>query len=149
MLIALFAGLSGVAVLATCLKRRHDRRADQIRNGFNSGITTRSTAKGVADPAHGSALPPAPPVYPSTTDIEPGPTRDSPARSRNAFMPYGYGYSYSDPRHSPGPRAQIPLDDIEKVAMMEGGGQQMMEGALKREGKRVLVRERSEEHEKS
>lgn len=42
MLIVLFLGLLTLALVAVWLKRRHDRKADQIRTTFNSGITTRS-----------------------------------------------------------------------------------------------------------
>ncbi|TKA73061.1 hypothetical protein B0A55_09495 [Friedmanniomyces simplex] len=93
MLIILFVALLLLALLATYLKRRHDRRADQIREGFNTGITTRSapmtmatapadTAQDATDASGGGGMGPS--GY--------GSGRNSPAphRAREAVMPYSY-----------------------------------------------------------
>lgn len=136
MLIALLVGLLLLALLAVLLKRRHDRRMDVVSTGFNEGITTRTTgsahALASADPfpAHGSG-------------------RDSPARTREAFMPYGYGYTRSESRlastsnlgatgagSSPLAHDGTTVNDLEKSGVDAG----TPSGPKK---KRVFVRERS------
>ncbi|KAK1083718.1 hypothetical protein LTR33_003093 [Friedmanniomyces endolithicus] len=121
MLIVLFAALLLLALLATCLKRRHDRKADQIREGFNTGITTRSTGTAPMSVVPASA-------NTTTQDMSAlGPSgsgRNSPARTREAFMPYGGG---------------TPVGELEKEVGFQGS-----EGAPRgKKTRRVLVRERS------
>lgn len=83
------------------LKRRHDRKKDQITGGFNSGITTRS-APMTNDKANASV-----------GVLEPGSGRNTPSRSRDAFMPYGYGYARSESQIGP-TRGGTPANEMEK-----------------------------------
>ncbi|KAK0304376.1 hypothetical protein LTR01_007477 [Friedmanniomyces endolithicus] len=153
MLLVLFAALVLLALLATCLKRRHDRRADQVREGFNAGITTRST---------GTAPMSVVPASANTTIADmsalgpSGSGRNSPARTREAFMPYGYAYTRSESRlaaaaaadahgavgpgwRSPLARGGTPVGELEKEVGFQGS-----EGAPRgKKTRRVLVRERS------
>ncbi|KAF2159926.1 hypothetical protein M409DRAFT_29535 [Zasmidium cellare ATCC 36951] len=142
MLIVLVICLPLLAFLAVCLKRRYDRKQDQINGGFNEGITQRAPGP-MSDPhlnASGGA---------GSAAID-GSGRNSPARTRDAFMPYGYGYNRSesrlgskqavyDDRRSPLARGETPLDP-EKEAGMDTA-----ETPGKKKSKRVLVRERSVE----
>ncbi|KAK1074937.1 hypothetical protein LTR12_006342 [Friedmanniomyces endolithicus] len=149
MLIVLFAALLLLALLATCLKRRHDRKADQIREGFNTGITTRSTGTAPMSVVPASA-------NTTTADMSAiGPSgsgRNSPARTREAFMPYGYAYTRSESRlaaaergdvgqgrRSPLARGGTSVGELEKEVGFQGS-----EGVPRgKKTRRVLVRERS------
>ena len=150
MLIALFVGLLLLALIAVFFKRRYDRKQDQIKSGFNAGITSRSA-----------------PMPPSTGDMSYandsqemagalGPShdgRESLARTRDSFMPYGYGYTRSESRlsahqhgagqgrRSPLARGETPVGDLEKDV---GIARADAIAPAKRQ-KRVLVRERSME----
>ncbi|KAK4553252.1 hypothetical protein LTR86_009552 [Recurvomyces mirabilis] len=150
MLIALFVGLLLLALIAVFIKRRYDRKQDQIKEGFNAGITHRSA-----------------PMPPSAGDMSyandsqvmagalgpSGDGRDSPARTRDSHMPYGYGYTRSESRlsaHQPGvgggrrsplARGETPMGDLEKDV---GVARADAITPAKRQ-KRVLVRERSME----
>ncbi|KAH9842148.1 integral membrane protein [Teratosphaeria destructans] len=159
MLIVLAIGLSSMAVLAVYIKRRYDRKADQIRQGFNAGITTRSAppapSRRGADGAGDSS-------FLSTTQMsgagtfESGSGRNTPARTRDAFMPYGYGYTRSesrltsradmDARRSPLARGGTPVVDLEKEidgAAAPDGGISTDSTQGKSGKRRILVRERS------
>lgn len=126
-----------IAWLGIWLKRRHDRKRDQISGGFNAGITQRSAP--MSDPnLNASGI--------AGSGIIDGSGRNSPARTRDAFMPYGYGYSRSesrleskqavgDDRRSPLARGSTPMDP-EKEAGMGGA-------TPAKKLKRVLVREKS------
>ena len=107
-------------------KKRHDRKRDAIRGGFNQGITTRNA--GPADDPNQSGV------------LEPAGGRDSPMRTRENFMPYGYGYTRSESRlgsHGDSlARGATPVNELEK-----GGAE---EGTPRKKSRRVLVRERSE-----
>lgn len=120
MVIVLGVGLSLFGWLATWLRRRHERKQDKITGGFNAGITERTTpmstvgsrhhngggASGAAAataaggiPGNGSGVlepyPPGPSAGPragSSASVR----SNSPARTREAFMPYGYGYARSN-----------------------------------------------------
>lgn len=138
MLIVLFFGLLALGLLANWLKRRHDRKADQVRNGFNTGITTRSNPKTVADL---SPLPGQRNMPGAGMEMEMGTGRRSPARTRDAFMPYGYGYSRSAHQHSPLQHGRTPFDEAERGAGMEAISE------TPGKGKRVLVRERDADNE--
>ncbi|KJY02098.1 hypothetical protein TI39_contig259g00005 [Zymoseptoria brevis] len=83
------------------LKKRLDRKRDAMTGGFNAGITTRKVdaEKGVTHQTSGSTL------HPSSAS-----GRDSPARTREAFMPYGYGYSGSESRNG-SKNEVIPLEE--------------------------------------
>jgi len=132
------------------------------REGFNAGITTRSALMpavgGRADDGTGDSS------YMSTANsrvmaagtLESGSGRNSPARTREAFMPYGYGYARSESRlanrtddvggrKSPMARGGTPVGELEKgVGMKEAGmGAETPESAPAKQKKRVLVRERS------
>lgn len=96
MIIVLAVGLTLLGFGGRYLKKRHDRKRDAITGGFNTGITTRSA---------GDPKAPQPPMSQSNINdsgvLEPAPLptgRDSPARTREAFMPYGYGYTRSESR---------------------------------------------------
>lgn len=142
MLIVLVICLPLLALLAVWLKRRHDRKQDQISSGFNAGITHRSPGP-MSDPklnASGGA---------GSVAMD-GSGRNSPARTRDAFMPYGYGYNRSesrlgskqavyDDRRSPLARGETPGDPEKE------GGMGAAETPGKKKSKRVLVRERSAE----
>ncbi|KAK4500544.1 hypothetical protein PRZ48_008733 [Zasmidium cellare] len=139
MLIVLVICLPLIAWLALWLKRRHDRKQDQMNGGFNQGITQRAPGP-MSDPhmnMSGGA---------GSAAID-GSGRNSPARTRDAFMPYGYGYNHSesrlgskqavyDDRRSPLARGETP-GDPEKDAI------EAAETPGKKKSKRVLVRERS------
>ncbi len=127
MIIVLAVGLLILGFGGRWLKKRHDRKQDRITGGFNSGITdpTRfarsNPSMAQAAPAHMSG-------------------RDSPMRTREAFMPYGYGYARSESQlggtGSPLARGGTPVGDLERADAME-------EAAPKGKARRVLVRERS------
>lgn len=171
MLIVLFIGLLIIGLVAGWLKHRHDRKRDQIRGGFNEGITSRpvnhrdghgrekagmgyaagnaannSSFLSMNGSSHVMTAPPA-------TGLEPGSGRNSPARTREAFMPYGYGYTRSESRlgsrtdvdqsgtgerPSPLPKEETPTAEMEKGGKGGTGG-----GARPKGQRRVLVRERS------
>lgn len=142
MLIVLAIVLPAIGLLAHWFKRRHDRKRDQITSGFNDGITSRSGPMAKPD-ANNSGV--------AGSGIVEGSGRNSPARTRDAFMPYGYGYSRSesrlesqqafhDDRRSPLAHAETP--DAEKEAAM-GSAETPQTQASKRRSRRVLVRERS------
>lgn len=151
MLIAIFVGLLLVALVAVWLKRRHDRKQDQIRGGFNEGITTRPAHHrhekdgGVGYAANDSTF-----LSNNGSQFMPGSGRDSPARTREAFMPYGYGYARSESRV--GSRTDVDASAITTPAAARGGtparevekGDEIQPAASKKPGqRRVLVRERS------
>ncbi|KAI6804176.1 hypothetical protein KC327_g16669 [Hortaea werneckii] len=171
MIIVLFIGLLIIGLIAGWLKHRHDRKRDQIRGGFNEGITSRpvhhhhghgqeKAAMGYAagnaannssllsmnDSSQVMAAPPA-------TGLEPGSGRNSPARTREAFMPYGYGYTRSESRlgsrtdvdesgatgqRSPLPKEETPTAEMERGEKGAAGG-----GTRPKGQRRVLVGERS------
>ncbi|CZT22958.1 uncharacterized protein RCC_08666 [Ramularia collo-cygni] len=112
MVIVLAIGLSLFAWLAVWLKRRHDRKQDAITGGFNAGITERSAPDGgYAEKNASGTLTGASPVI--------GSGRNSPARTREAFMPYGYGYAKSESRlgSSQGVVDQRPTSPLAAPAM--------------------------------
>lgn len=160
MLIVLAIALSIIAILATWLKKRHDRKRDNPNTSFNEGITTRSAPYPPGEKDDGAPQPPAPEFNASANG------RNSPVRTREAFMPYGYNYTRSESRFgsgsedaiekipppvvtagplasgssSPLARGATPVNELEK------GGQEgtpTPTGKIKR--KKVLVRERSVE----
>jgi hypothetical protein len=152
MVIVLAIALSLIAILATWLKKRHDRKRDLPNTSFNEGITTRTA--------------PTDPALTEKAGTSPS-GRNSPARTREAFMPYGYNYTRSESRLASGSE-----DAIESVPPLPVGGARPHEsdrasplarggtpvGELERGGiestptptgqikrKKVLVRERSAE----
>lgn len=144
MLIVLFIGLLGLALLAIWLKKRHERKQDQIKSSFNEGITTRSAPATLDSPMKQVEPTVSGPYAQSGSVLESG--RNSPARTRDAFMPYGYGYARSESRLG----NNLPEDAIQRagsslaktqVPEEEGGAANKSAEAGKR--RRVLVRERS------
>jgi hypothetical protein len=166
MVIVLAIALSIIAILATWLKKRHDRKRDLPNTSFNEGITTRTAP---TDPAltekAGTSSRSVVPTAPAFNTSPSG--RNSPARTREAFMPYGYNYTRSESRLASGSE-----DAIESVPPLPVGGARPHEsdrasplarggtpvGELERGGiestptptgqikrKKVLVRERSAE----
>jgi len=113
MVIVLAIALAIIAVLATWLKKRHDRKRDQPNTSFNEGITTRTAPSdpklGQTEKADASGS--MPPVAPALNNSPHG--RNSPIRTREAFMPYGYNYTRSESRLASG--ATGPEDSIEQV----------------------------------
>jgi hypothetical protein len=167
MVIVLAIALSIIAILATWLKKRHDRKRDLPNTSFNEGITTRTAP---TDPAltEKAAAPdrsvvPAAPAFNSSSPSG----RDSPARTREAFMPYGYNYTRSETRLASGsedaiekvpppPPAGVGQHPSDRSSPLARGGTPV--GELERGGiegtptptaqikrKKVLVRERSAE----
>ena len=141
MVIVLFFGLLGLALLGLWLKKRHYRKQDQISGGFNQGITERAppmSTNNVAGNESGML---------SNSAIDTTGGRDSPARTREAFMPYGYGYTRSESRlgsssnidrgGSPLARGATPVGDMERDVGVADG----TPGHKK--SRRVMVRERS------
>ena len=166
MVIVLAIALSLIAILATWLKKRHDHKRDLPNTSFNEGITTRTapTDPALTEKAGNSSRS----VVPAAPAFNTSPSgRNSPARTREAFMPYGYNYTRSESRLASGSE-----DAIESVPPLPVGGARPHEsdrasplarggtpvGELERGGidstptptgqikrKRVLVRERSAE----
>ena len=110
MVIVLAIALSIIAILATWLKKRHDRKRDFANTSFNEGITTRTAPTDPAQTekagASSRSVPLAAPAFNSSSPSG----RNSPARTREAFMPYGYNYTRSESRLASGSE-----DAIEKV----------------------------------
>ena len=158
MLIVLFVGLLLFALLALWLKRRHDRKADHIREPFNAGITERSAPNITDDKRRGGGDGVGDSSYMSTNTstlmaggLEGGSGRNTPSRTRDAFMPYGYGYARSESRvgsrtgvdalegrRSPMTRGGTPMSDIEKEV-----GMSRAETPKSKRSRKVLVRERN------
>ncbi|KAF2206542.1 hypothetical protein CERZMDRAFT_52884 [Cercospora zeae-maydis SCOH1-5] len=132
MLIVMVIAFPLIAWGAVCLKRRHDRKQDQIMGGFNAGITTRPPMSDVNMDRSTASIPVAA-AGPS------GSGRNSPQRTREAFMPAGYGYSRSSSRNGsrqgvhPLARGDTPADIVERGPNDAATGK----------GKRVMVREES------
>ncbi|KAM0703095.1 hypothetical protein Q7P35_009793 [Cladosporium inversicolor] len=113
MVIVLAIALAAIAILAMWLKKRHYRKRDDPNTSFNEGITTRTAP---SDPKLGQAEKPeasahVPPVAPAY-NISPN-GRNSPIRTREAFMPYGYNYTRSESRLASG--ASASEDAIEPL----------------------------------
>lgn len=94
MVIVLATGFPLLAWAGVLLKRRHERKQDLITGGFNAGITERSAPVGKGGDQEKSI---------STITVTPAAAmessgRNSPVRTREAFMPYGYGYAKSESR---------------------------------------------------
>lgn len=142
MVVVLAVGLTALALIGLWLKRRHDRKRDQISGGFNAGITERTA------PMSNPSLNASGAIASGGMD-----GRSSPARTRDAFMPYGYGYNRSesrlgsshqvqDDRRSPLARGETPMGEMEKDAGMSTLAPPESEPGRKK-SRRVLVRERS------
>jgi hypothetical protein len=144
MLIILAIAFPTIAAVAVWAKRRHDRKRDQITEGFNAGITTRQPPMGHLDDRSRAAG--GGPVAAAAME---GSGRDTPTRTRDAFMPYGYGYSHSESQL--GSKGAVDDDHIGPVAkpppsMSEDDSVTALPDAPtpgKRPSKRVLVREES------
>lgn len=130
MLVILAIAFGLLIWLLIWLKRRHERRQDAAPSAFNEGITMRTA------------------TMDSTTQpvaMQPSSGRDSPMRTRDAFMPYGYGYSRSESRLES--RSNVidttlskgsPLANATTAADME-----KERGTPVGKKKRIYVRERS------
>ena len=137
MIIVIALGLGAAGAIGVWLKRRHQRKQDQIRGGFNAGITERaqpmSQNKGLDSPG----------AFAPTAAAASG--SNSPARTRDAFMPYGYGYSRSeshvapqaDDRRSPMTRGGSPYEDLDREASRP------MMADRERNSKKAVAHERS------
>lgn len=148
MLIVLFLGLLALAFLGLWLKKRHHRKRDQITTGFNSGITERAPPPPMSSNPNihhtDASMLSASSAAVNDTNVNGG--RDSPVRTRDAFMPYGYGYTRSESRlgsnpeigraGSPLARGTTPMGTVERG---EEGGTPVGH----KKSRRVLVRERS------
>ena len=141
MLIVIAFGLLAIALLGLWWKKRHQRKQDQIREGFNSGITTRGAPMQASNPNESSIM-----SGPGMTET-PGSGRDSPVRTREAFMPYGHGYARSESRlasyntngrSSPLARGGTPVNELEKA----NHGETAESAPSRNKLRRVLVRER-------
>lgn len=145
MLIVLFVAFLVIAFVAILLKRRHERGRDQIRGGFNAGITERSPA------VDGSG------THVNRTSLAPASSgRNSPARTRDAFMPYGYGYTRSESRPNSGSGAMVDVHPQLRpfgspLARGEMSASEMereagLGAAREMQGKRIRVREQPFDH---
>ena len=111
MVIVVAIGLLILGFGGRWLKKRHDRKRDRISSGFNAGITSRAPPMAAND-SH---------LY-GPADVDPNNGRNSPSRTRDAFMPYGYAYTRSESRlagndrGSPLARGTTPVGDLEKHA---------------------------------
>jgi len=153
MLIVLAIGLTILGLGGRWLKKRHDRKRDRISGGFNEGITTRqpesqppmSSNANINDTSMVGA-------GAGGGDLDGANGRNSPSRTREAFMPYGYGYTRSESRlasqggmdrgGSPLARGGTPVNELEKQSE---GQAETPEGAPRKKSRRVMVRERSAE----
>jgi hypothetical protein len=134
MVIVVAIGLLILGFGGRWLKKRHDRKQDRMSSSFNAGITTRAPPMAAND-SHVSG----------PADLDPNNGRNSPSRTRDAFMPYGYAYTRSesrlasDDRSSPLARGTTPVNDLEKHA----GGAESVGTPEDPRKRRVMVRERS------
>lgn len=156
MVIVIVVGLVLLSIVGVFLKRRHDRKADRIRGGFNEGITTRSAPMSVVSGV-GDAAPESRHIgdtqIPAAGPSEQIGGRDSPVRTREAFMPYGYAYTRSESRlasrtdvagrSSPLARGGTPMGELEKDAGMGPLNAATPDSHKAKQPRRVLVRERS------
>lgn len=135
MVIVVAIGLLVLGFGGRWLKKRHDRKKDRISESFNAGITTRGTPMGSGRNVNESYISGA------------GDGRNSPSRTREAFMPYGYGYTRSESRlgshsnvdhSSPLARGTTPVSDLEK----NGGASEVSPENPNGKSRRVKVRER-------
>jgi hypothetical protein len=168
MVIVLAIALSIIAILATWLKKRHDRKRDSPNTSFNEGITTRTapTDPALTEKAAASNRSVAPAAAAPAFNSSSPSGRNSPARTREAFMPYGYNYTRSESRLASGSEDAIervppppvgarPHESDRASPLARGGtpvgelerggieGTPTPTGQIKR--KKVLVRERSAE----
>lgn len=165
MVIVLAIALSVIAILATWLKKRHDRKRDLPNTSFNEGITTRTAPTDPTLTEKAAASSRTIPLGGAAFSSSPS-GRNSPARTREAFMPYGYNYTRSESRlasgsedaiekvppppvgagpntsdgSSPLARGGTPVGDLERGGIE---GTSTPTGQIKR--KKVLVREKSAE----
>lgn len=146
MVIVLIFGLIALAFLLRFLRNRHRRKRDQINTGFNSGITTRAAPSGPA--AYPTAAGHVNDSFVSGAPSGPAEsTADASVRTRDAFMPYGYGYTRSESRLGYQADRGSTIGDIEKQ-----GGSQIGENRVQspdpvngrsRSGRRIIKRDRN------
>ncbi|OQN96637.1 hypothetical protein B0A48_17277 [Cryoendolithus antarcticus] len=171
MLILLFVLLLLIALIAVWWKRRHDRKQDLVTSSFNPGITSRSVPRPAQGPEMGEAQHHASgsmlgfdgtsaaggtgggTLGGAAAGAVGGSGRHTPTRTRDAYMPYGYGYARSESR--PASQSYVDQSDtIQSVAESGRGGEagrgagegayagEVVEGSAKKGKGRVLVRER-------
>lgn len=107
MVIVIVFGFLLVALIGVLLKRRYERKRDLPTTSFNEGITTRATPAPDSTRSRNVA----------SGGYETGEARDTPSRTREAFMPYGYSYSRSENRLASRSGARTPGDDMEKQSV--------------------------------
>lgn len=144
MVIVVAVGLLILGFGGRWLKKRHDRKQDRMSEGFNAGITTRAPPMATNDVNDSRVVP--------AVDNDPTGGRNSPLRTRDAFMPYGYGYTRSESRlgstnnnndrGSPLARGATPVNELEKNAGAVPNTDTPASG-FRKKARRVLVRERS------
>lgn len=137
MIVVIVLGCALLALLAVYLKRRHDRKRDQAPAVFNEGITSRSLPAQTRDGGVGEMSYVNDSSIRVAEGLEAGSGRNTPTRTRDAFMPYGYGYSRSESRLGASFQGGTPMGELEKRASADD----IM--PIKDPRKRVLVRERS------
>ncbi|KAF2720038.1 hypothetical protein K431DRAFT_227400 [Polychaeton citri CBS 116435] len=156
MLIALAVGLSLIGIGAVWYKKRRQRRADRINGSFNQGITSRSNNQNYGGEMNGPYGPDAGGKgIASGSLVEVNDSgKDSPMRTRDAFMPYGYGYTRSESRlasrgnvaaASPG-TADATMAGTDEISSVGTDSPYAVGGASdsrKKDSRKVLVRERS------
>jgi hypothetical protein len=139
MLIVLAICLPLLAVLATWLKRRHDRKRDRMYGGFNAGITERSAPMTQNSPKLGGE----PSRAGSGAVTAEGSRSASPTRTRESFMPYGYGYTRSDSRVT-SQRQDTRAATSSPLAQGVESSAEMSETNANKGKQRVRVRERED-----
>ena len=139
MVIVLAIGLLVLGFGGRWLKKRHDRKRDRMSESFNAGITTRGPPMASHD-VNTSRFSAAP-------DADAASGTNSPHRTRDAFMPYGYGYTRSESRlgsnnerASPMPRGTTPANELEKGSA-EATNTETTDSPPKK-SRRVMVREK-------
>lgn len=145
MIIVIAIGLVALGFGGRWLKKRHDRKRDQNSHAFNAGITSRS-ARVADDKAADSS------ASDKTTPFLPAASGNSPARTRENFMPYGYGYTRGGSRNgeaineseSSVTRGGTPFEEMEKGPdPSPWKNSPHDESGVRGKMRRVLVRERS------
>lgn len=151
MIIVIAIGLLILGFGGRWLKKRHDRKQDRLSGNFNAGITTRNSNQ-----PHPTVPPMSSHDAANTATYsnvynngaadpnDPSGGRNSPVRTRDAFMPYGYGYTRSESRlgsnNSPLARGTTPVGELEKA---EGSRGETPESAPRKKSRRIMVREKS------
>ena len=132
MILVIAVGLLALGFGGRWLKKRHDRKADRISSSFNTGVTSHTMPGGRVNDSQISGV-----------GMADG--RNSPSRTREAFMPYGYAYTRSESRLGSGsPIPSILISDVSCSSPLAQGGNNSndLEKAAPEKSRRVKVRER-------